>query len=70
MECIYCKGEMQRGTAPFHLHRKGCHVTLEAVPAWVCTQCGEAYFEEAEVAAIQEMLRTLDEQARHPAAPA
>jgi len=70
MECIYCKGEMQRAAAPFHLDRKGYHVTLEAVPAWVCSQCGETYFEETEVTAIQEMLHTLDEQARHLAVPA
>jgi len=34
---------------------------FDAIPAWVCSQCGEVYFEEAEVEAIQDVLRTLDE---------
>lgn len=63
MKCIHCQGEMKRGTAAFHIDRKGCHVMLEAVPAWVCEQCGEAYFEEREVDAIQDLVRLVDEKA-------
>jgi hypothetical protein len=33
---------------------------LEAVPAWVCEQCGEAYFEEKEVDAIQDLVLSLE----------
>ena len=55
MKCINCRGRMKRGKAPFHFDRPGCHVTLDAVPAWVCTQCGEAYFEEKEVDALQNL---------------
>ena len=62
MKCMYCQGEMTRGTAPFHIDRKGYHLMLVAIPAWVCTQCGEAYFDEAEVEAIQQIIRTVDEQ--------
>ena len=49
MKCIHCGGEMKPSTIPFHIDRKHCHVTLDKVPAWVCGQCGEAYFEEKEV---------------------
>lgn len=63
MKCMYCQGEMKRGKAPLHIDRKDVHVSLDSVPAWVCTQCGEAYFEEAEVNAMQEMIKALDEQA-------
>ena len=62
MKCIHCKGEMERKTAPFQVDRKGYHLMFDAIPAWVCSQCGEAYFEEAEVEAIQEMLKTVDER--------
>ena len=31
------------------------HLTLDRIPAWVCTQCSEAYFDEPEVGTIQEM---------------
>jgi YgiT-type zinc finger domain-containing protein len=53
MECVHCKGRMVRGTAPFSLNRKGYHVSWDAAPAWVCTQCGEPYFESREVELIQ-----------------
>jgi YgiT-type zinc finger domain-containing protein len=63
MKCILCHGEMVRNVAPFHVDRKGYHLLLDAVPAWVCSQCGEAYFEESEVESIQEAIRAVDSQA-------
>ena len=63
MKCMHCQGEMMRGIAPFHVDRKGYHLLLDAVPAWVCSQCGEPYFEEMEVDSIQEAIRALDMQA-------
>ena len=52
---------MRLGTAPFHVDRKGCHLLLDAVPAWVCEQCGEAFFEEKEVDAIQDLVRSVEQ---------
>jgi YgiT-type zinc finger domain-containing protein len=63
MTCMHCRGTMKRTHAPFHIDRKGYHLSLEAVPAWVCGQCGEPYFEEREVKTIQHLLKQLDEQA-------
>ena len=63
MKCIHCQGEMKRGTTPFHVDRKGCHLLLDAVPAWVCAQCGEPYFEEKEVDAIQDLVASVEERA-------
>ena len=51
---------MQRSKAPFHVDRNGYHLVLDTVPAWVCDQCGEAYFEEREVNAIQAAITGLD----------
>lgn len=64
MKCMHCQGKMERGTAPFHVDRKGYHLVLDAVPAWVCAQCGEAFFDESEVDAIQKVIRSLDKQAQ------
>jgi len=61
MNCMYCQGKMERGVAPFHIDRNGYHLTLEAIPAWVCKQCGEVYFEELEVERIQNAIARLDE---------
>lgn len=70
MNCLYCQGKMERGDAPFHIDRKDYHLTLDRIPAWVCTQCGEVYFDEAEVEAIQEVIHTLDQKTERIAASA
>lgn len=64
MRCLHCRGEMTRGFAPFHVDRSGCHIVLDAVPAWVCGQCGEAYFEEREVDAIQDLILSVEQNAK------
>ena len=63
MTCMFCRGKMERGAAPFHIDRKGYHLLFDRVPAWVCRQCGEVYFEEVEVDSIQSVIRAVDEQA-------
>ena len=62
MECFHCKGKMVRGNAPFSADRNGYHISWESVPAWVCTQCGEALFEENEVDHIQKALQNIDKE--------
>ena len=49
---------------PLHVDRNGYHLVFDTVPAWACDQCGEAYFEEREVNAIQSAIKGLDQQAR------
>ena len=53
---------MKRGTAPFSLDRNGYHISWDAVPAWVCSQCGEPFFEAREVDLIQKALNDLDRE--------
>jgi YgiT-type zinc finger domain-containing protein len=66
MECLHCKGQMTQGTAPFSVDRNGYHITWDAVAAWVCTQCGEPFFESREVDMIEHALQALDhEKVRH-----
>ena len=64
MKCACCQGEMKRGTTLFHVDRKGCHLTLDEVPAWVCQQCGEYCFEEKEVDTIQCIVSWLEQKAQ------
>jgi YgiT-type zinc finger domain-containing protein len=54
--------------SPFSLDRKGYHVSWDAVPAWVCTQCGEPFFESREVELIQKALAGLDRESKALAA--
>ena len=62
MKCMYCQAKMKRGTVPFHIDRKGIHVSLDEIPAWVCPQCGETYFEEKEVDSMQALVKAVEEQ--------
>lgn len=62
MECLHCKGKMVKGHAPFSIDRKGYHISWDSIPAWVCTQCGEALFEENEVNHIQKALQQIDHE--------
>ena len=62
MKCMHCKGRMIRATAPFSLDRNGYHVFWDAIPAWVCSQCGEPFFESREVELIQKALTKLDRE--------
>ncbi len=60
MECLHCKARMERRTAPFSVDRRGYHVHWDAIPAWVCAQCGEPFFETREVEEIERALEALD----------
>jgi YgiT-type zinc finger domain-containing protein len=62
MECLCCKAKMRFGTAPFSIDRNGYHVSWDALPAWVCDQCGESLFETHEVDKIQKILSVLDQE--------
>ena len=63
MKCMHCSGRMKKSAAPFHIDRKGYHLSLDAVPAWICAQRGEPLFEEREVRTIQRLLTQIDKQA-------
>ena len=60
MECLYCKGKLVRKSVSYTATRKGYHLIIDDVPAWVCEQCGEPLFEDATVDAIQDMLRDIE----------
>lgn len=70
MKCMHCQGQMKKDSAPFHIDRKAYHLTLDAVPAWVCRQCGEVYFEEPEVDSIQDIIRAVEDRAKKLSAAA
>ncbi len=59
---MHCQGLMKKSIAPFHIDRKGYHLTLDSVPAWVCSQCGEAYFDESEVDSIQGIIQSIEDR--------
>ena len=60
MKCLYCGGEMERSRSSYSVHRKGYHLFIEDVPVYLCTQCGEEYYEEEQVEAIQTLIRKVE----------
>jgi YgiT-type zinc finger domain-containing protein len=60
MECLYCKGELVRKKVSYAATRKGYHLIIDDVPAWVCEQCGEEFFDDETVDTIQDMLREVE----------
>ena len=65
MKCVHCQGKMKRGKAPFEIEKNRYRLRLERIPAWICTQCGEIYFEENEVNSIQRVIQAVDRQTEH-----
>jgi YgiT-type zinc finger domain-containing protein len=56
MRCVICKGsEVKPGTTTFTVEREQMTLVLKEVPARVCQQCGEAYFDEATTQRIEEI---------------
>jgi YgiT-type zinc finger domain-containing protein len=43
--CSECKGQMRRKTISQEFEREGVKVKLSGFKAWVCSKCGEIYFE-------------------------
>jgi YgiT-type zinc finger domain-containing protein len=50
---------MNKGTALFSIDRNGYHISWDAIPAWICEQCGESLFETQAVDTIQYALAVL-----------
>lgn len=64
MKCLYCGGGMKKAKVGYSINRKNYHLYLEEVPAYVCMQCKEKLFEEAEAQAIQKLVKHLESDVR------
>jgi YgiT-type zinc finger domain-containing protein len=62
MKCLLCRGEMEKSSVAYTIDRKGYHLFIEKIPAYVCSRCGERYFEEKDTEAIQNMISALEEK--------
>jgi len=48
---------MEKKNVPYSVDRKGYHLYICEVQAYVCTQCGEKYFDEHEVDVFKRLSR-------------
>jgi len=45
MSCEFCDGTVERRVILTDFHYMGRTIYVDGVPAWVCRQCGERYFD-------------------------
>lgn len=63
MKCVICKtGDLQPQSASVTVDRQGALLVVQGVPALVCDNCGERYFEDA----VSARLLELTEEALRP----
>ena len=62
MKCVICKnGETKNGHTVATFSREGTTVVIQAVPAQICQNCGEAFLSEETTA---QLLKLVDSAAR------
>ena len=55
--CSFCKGKLREGKTEFMAHAGGEVIVIKDVPAYVCEQCGEAYYTTGTSRKIDEVMR-------------
>ena len=56
MKCVICKtGDLQPQSVSVTVDRQGALLVVQGVPALVCNNCGERYFEDAVSARLLEL---------------
>jgi YgiT-type zinc finger domain-containing protein len=57
MKCSFCDGELEERLVQHEYRWEGNLFVFEDVPARVCRQCGEKYFDAAVVKAMERAVR-------------
>lgn len=55
--CEFCKGEVKHRLIRARFHFKGQTIYVDKVPAWVCSNCGEQYFDAPVYKRLEEIAR-------------
>jgi YgiT-type zinc finger domain-containing protein len=55
--CSFCKGKLREGKTEFLAHAAGEVIVIKDVPAYVCEQCGEAYYTATISRKIDDVMR-------------
>lgn len=54
--CDVCGGQLHHTLTTYTQEYEGRIIVVENVPAWVCDQCGEAYFDPDVVEQVQNLI--------------
>ncbi|MBM4430970.1 MAG: YgiT-type zinc finger protein [Chloroflexi bacterium] len=55
--CEFCDGQVEQHVVRARFHFKGQTIYVDGVPAWVCTKCGEQYFDAPVYKALEDIAR-------------
>jgi YgiT-type zinc finger domain-containing protein len=55
-ECNVCHGKLEHALTTYTQHYKGRLIVVENVPAWICEQCGETYYDPDIVDRLQTLI--------------
>ena len=55
--CEYCDGKLEGRVILARFPHRGQTIYVDKVPAWVCTRCGEQYFDAPVYKRLEEIAR-------------
>jgi len=59
MECFMCKGKTEKKIVNYFLDLRNTMIIVKGVPADVCTQCGERYFDDEVMENLEKIINGL-----------
>ena len=62
--CSDCGGPVRRKTIAQEFEREGIRINISGIEAWVCSRCGEIYFEPGAADQLVQAANSLYELAR------
>ena len=63
-DCHFCGGKVEAKQVNAMRHWKGRYILIENVPTYVCTQCGEKYYDAAVAETMDQIMRSSESQLR------
>ena len=55
--CEFCEGVVEERIIQARFHFKGQTIYVDRVPAWVCSKCGEQYFDAPAYKRLEEIAK-------------
>ena len=55
--CEFCEGTVEHQQIRARFHFRGQTIYVDHVPAWVCTKCGEQYFDAPVYKRLEQIAR-------------
>ncbi|MFT9078215.1 type II toxin-antitoxin system MqsA family antitoxin [Ethanoligenens sp.] len=59
MDCFYCKGKLEKKATTFMVDVGNCIVIVKNVPSMVCSQCGEASYDNETAKQLERIVNAM-----------